>query len=135
MSDIVKRLRHHAECESFCDVPSGVEISKEAADEIERLRARLEVHESGYDGISCRDETIRNQDAIIDRLRARVAELEAALRSLQVAAAEALAVVPDESSQTHAFLSTIHRHVASALADSTAEPVNEKLPAPPKVTP
>lgn len=41
MSDIAKALRLHAYCESHCDAPSGVDLSLEAADEIERLRARV----------------------------------------------------------------------------------------------
>lgn len=49
----------------------------EAAAEITRLRARLEV-EPGWpesaDGIACRDETIRLQDAQIASLRAELAE-------------------------------------------------------------
>lgn len=49
----------------------------EAAAEITRLRARLEV-ELGWpesaDGIACRDETIRLQDAQIASLRAELAE-------------------------------------------------------------
>jgi cell division protein FtsB len=46
--------------------------------EITRLRARLEVRDDGGpDGILCRDESIRMQDAEIARLRAEVEALKA----------------------------------------------------------
>lgn len=61
------------------DISRALQTIAAENEENERLRARLEVDDSGYDGISCRDETIKNQDAIIDGLRARVAELEAEL--------------------------------------------------------
>ena len=60
------------------DISRALQTLAAENEENERLRARLEVDDSGYDGISCRDETIKNQDAIIDGRRARVAELEAA---------------------------------------------------------
>ena len=41
------------------------------------LRERLEVADHGYDGIACRDETIRMQDKRIDELKAQVAERDA----------------------------------------------------------
>lgn len=52
----------------------------EAADEIDRLRARLEwdARHPDIDGISCRDETIKLLDERVAELRARVDELEAA---------------------------------------------------------
>lgn len=44
--------------------------------EIKRLKDRLEVDEEhGYDGIACRDETIKGQDKVIDQLRANNKEL------------------------------------------------------------
>ena len=48
--------------------------------EIARLRTRLEWREDGYDGIFCRDETIRLQDKAIDELRAENHKLREALR-------------------------------------------------------
>lgn len=51
-------------------------ICSKAADEIERLRAKLEWMPDGPDGIDCRNETIKLQDENVSRLRARVAELE-----------------------------------------------------------
>jgi hypothetical protein len=46
---------------------------RDAAAEIARLRERLEIDPSHpYDGIYCRDETIRGQDAEIARLKAEV---------------------------------------------------------------
>ena len=49
--------------------------------EIEMLRARLEVDERHpYDGIYCRDETIRLQDAEISRLRSMIVVQEAIIR-------------------------------------------------------
>jgi predicted RNase H-like nuclease (RuvC/YqgF family) len=50
---------------------------------VEELETRLEVDPSHpYDGIYCRDETIRGQEKQIARLTARVEELEAALNRL-----------------------------------------------------
>jgi hypothetical protein len=47
---------------------SGVTL--ELIAEVRRLRERLEVDpRHGYDGIHCRDETIRGQDSVIDGLR------------------------------------------------------------------
>lgn len=43
---------------------------KHAATEITRLRARLELDESGVDGIQCRDATIAGLEREIERLRA-----------------------------------------------------------------
>jgi hypothetical protein len=49
--------------------------------EIEMLRTRLEVDERHpYDGIYCRDETIRLQDAEISRLRSMIVVQEAITR-------------------------------------------------------
>jgi hypothetical protein len=49
--------------------------------EIEMLRKRLEVDERHpYDGIYCRDETIRLQDAEISRLRSMIVVQEAIIR-------------------------------------------------------
>ena len=46
-------------------------------DEIERLQLKLEVSDkTGYDGIDCRDETIRLQDEEIDRLTIIASELQ-----------------------------------------------------------
>ena len=53
--------------------------------ENERLRARLEVvtgWSESADGISCRDDTIALQDARIEKLLARIAELEGVLSAL-----------------------------------------------------
>lgn len=79
-ADIVERLVDYTPClqsdVAICD-RRGLH---EAAAEITRLRARLEV-EPGWsesaDGIACRDETIRLQDARIASLRAELAEARA----------------------------------------------------------
>ena len=66
MNDIVERLRS-----SVMWYSANAETVMEAAAEIERLRARLEIDPSHpYDGIYARDETIRQQDKQIERLRA-----------------------------------------------------------------
>lgn len=57
--DILKQLRMYP-----------YEYTQKAADEITRLRTRLEIIPgTEIDGIDCRDETIRLQDAEIERLR------------------------------------------------------------------
>ncbi len=55
--------------------------------EVERLKARLEITPSfePYDGIACRDETIRQQDLRIDRLRRELEEARGLLASIQSA--------------------------------------------------
>ena len=64
--DITEQLTHESR------------IALAAAAEITRLRARLEVRDDGGpDGILCRDESIRMQDAEIARLRAEVEALRA----------------------------------------------------------
>ena len=64
--DITEQLTHESR------------IALAAAAEITRLRARLEVRDDGGpDGILCRDESIRMQDAEIARLRAEVEALKA----------------------------------------------------------
>ena len=64
--DITEQLTHESR------------IALAAAAEITRLRARLEVRDDGGpDGILCRDESIRMQDAEITRLRAEVEALRA----------------------------------------------------------
>jgi hypothetical protein len=52
--------------------PQNITIAlREAAKELDRLRERLEIDPAHpYDGIYCRDETIRLQDAEIERLKA-----------------------------------------------------------------
>lgn len=78
MTDIVEKLRalatsdHERGCPMrSCSCECGYEGDTEkalnlAAAEIERLRARLEIPEppfEAYDGIDCRDETIRGLEA------------------------------------------------------------------------
>jgi hypothetical protein len=54
--------------------------------EIKMLRTRLEVDERHpYDGIYCRDETIRLQDAEIDRLRSLTVVQETMIRKSEAA--------------------------------------------------
>ncbi len=62
--------------------PQNMTIAlREAAKELDRLRERLEIDPAHpYDGIYCRDETIRHQDAEIERLTAEVTRLRAALK-------------------------------------------------------
>lgn len=51
--------------------------------EVERLRARLEIDErTPYDGIACRDETIKGLDEKCDRLKAENEALRASLKAL-----------------------------------------------------
>lgn len=51
--------------------------------EIERLRVRLEIRDDGSpDGIECRDETIKMQDAEIDRLEEENYSLKSLLKEL-----------------------------------------------------
>jgi hypothetical protein len=87
MTDIVERLNRGEGCleegGKTCismDAESGC-LCAIAAAEITRLRERLEIDpRHPYDGIHCRDETIRGQDAEITRLRAEVARKDAALK-------------------------------------------------------
>ena len=80
--DITEQLTHESR------------IALAAAAEITRLRARLEVRDDGGpDGILCRDESIRMQDAEIARLRAEVEALRDANERLNVAVAEAERIV------------------------------------------
>ena len=80
-ADIVERLRDRKQVlrdDGTCRRSwAATSLDLAAAAEITRLRARLEV-EPGWsesaDGIACRDETIRLQDAHITRLRAELAE-------------------------------------------------------------
>lgn len=54
----------------FADDETIAHIAK-LEDEIARLKSRLEISpDHGYDGIACRDETIRLQDEEIARLKA-----------------------------------------------------------------
>lgn len=63
--------------------PQNMTIAlREAAAEIERLRKRLEVAPTHpHDGIYCRDETIRLQDAQIAALKAEVEQLREELNA------------------------------------------------------
>ena len=90
MTDIVKRLRAPAYWMSGSDEghEGDNEAPREAADliealraEVERLAKRLEVNHDApaYDGIACRDETIRLQDRQLDVLRAENTRLREAL--------------------------------------------------------
>lgn len=68
MSDIVWNLRNDVPCNG--DIGCSYELCNQAADEIERLRTRLEVDPSHpYDGIYARDETIRGLEKQIESLR------------------------------------------------------------------
>ena len=61
-------------------VKAAADMLREMWEEITRLKARLEVSpEHDYDGIACRDETIRLQDERIEGLRNKCALLSAAL--------------------------------------------------------
>jgi hypothetical protein len=95
-TDIVMRLRQHQDAwkvRGDLPVPSSwhslPDALGEAADEIERLRSRLEMTDAWQmidgkmrrvpvelgsipDGIDCRNETIRQQDELIANLRRRV---------------------------------------------------------------
>lgn len=68
MSDIVWNLRNDVPCNG--DIGCSYELCNQAADEIERLRTRLEIDPSHpYDGIYARDETIRGLEKQIESLR------------------------------------------------------------------
>lgn len=71
MSDVMERLRGLADLFEAGDAPRHVVLHMRAgADEIERLRTRLEVDPSHpYDGIYARDETIRGLEKQIESLR------------------------------------------------------------------
>lgn len=75
MTDIVKRLRGWALSHESAPPP----LLELAADEIERLHARLEVAPHGIDGITARDETIRMLEEARDELRAERDRYRAAL--------------------------------------------------------
>ena len=70
MSDIMERLRGLADLFEAGDAPRHVVLHMRAgADEIERLRDRLEIDPSHpYDGIYARDETIRGLEKQIASL-------------------------------------------------------------------
>jgi hypothetical protein len=65
--------------------PQNMTIAlREAAKELDRLRERLEIDPAHpYDGIYCRDETIRGQDAEIERLKEDVERKDAALEAVR----------------------------------------------------
>ena len=71
MADIVERLRGLADVFEAQQATHNLVLHMRAgADEIERLRTRLEIDPSHpYDGIYCRDETIRGLEKEIARLR------------------------------------------------------------------
>lgn len=74
MTDIVERLRH-------LTLDTGWLTGDEAADTITALRKRLEVVDGwseSVDGISCRDDTIKLQDAEIEALRQEVKAMHTA---------------------------------------------------------
>jgi hypothetical protein len=72
MSDNVSTLRNMAASNWAARYEWADELTA-AADEIERLRSRLEIDpRHAYDGIDSRDETIRMQAAEIERLRAEI---------------------------------------------------------------
>lgn len=100
--------------------PQNMTIAlRDAADTITRLRERLEIDPSHpYDGIYCRDETIRHQDAEITCLTAEVERLRAAL------AAITLATTPETSTavKRHIFLDrNIHEIARAALSGDKHE--------------
>lgn len=60
-----------------------VPIIEQQASEITRLKKRLEIDpDHGYDGISCRDTTIKQQDVEIDKCHKKLAELRAELSKI-----------------------------------------------------
>ena len=66
-----------------CYDPDRCDFITEYQERIRELEARLEIESDlseDHDGISCRDETIKLQDARIDRLAIRNKELEALLK-------------------------------------------------------
>jgi regulator of replication initiation timing len=73
-------------CDEPCkvmDTRSGCHCAR-ARDEIVRLRERMEIDpRHPYDGVDCRDETIRGQDAEIASLKAKIAELKDGIAQLQ----------------------------------------------------
>ena len=73
---------------------------REATVEINRLRERLEIDpRHPYDGINCRDETIRGQDAEITRLKAEVERKDAALRDAYEVYAGSDGFIPETAAE------------------------------------
>lgn len=118
MKDIVEQLRYEAEWGQ--PTPANKNMMRHAAnlieyirDENSRLRTRLEIAPSpfdkeDYDGISCRDDTIKLLDEKIDTLRAELA----ASREREAKLVEALKDV--KSRLSYANQDVVARHVAEA---------------------
>ena len=87
MSDIMERLRGLADLFEAGDAPRHVVMHMRAgADEIERLRGRLEIDPSHpYDGIYCRDETIRGLEKQIANLLNALADARTESMKLRAA--------------------------------------------------
>ena len=98
MSDIMERLRGLADLFEAGDAPRHVVLHmRAAADEIERLRDRLEIDPSHpYDGIYARDETIRGLEKQIANLLNLLADARTESMKLR-AALEPLACTCDRA--------------------------------------
>ena len=85
--DIANWLRMYAQQFEDQHAPQNMTIAlREAAKELDRLRERLEIYPTHpYDGIYCRDETIRGQDAEITRLTELVERGEAVIQNMRYA--------------------------------------------------
>lgn len=89
--DLVKRLRQRASGLVSPVDWNGIDMASEAADEIMRLRERLEIgyafvdgvrvpcENDAYDGIACRDETIKLQDERIAKLKSDFSDVRIAM--------------------------------------------------------
>jgi hypothetical protein len=111
MSDIVERLRAVPDLRS--DV-ANAGICREAAAEIERLRARNAEHEARYDALEAKEE-YHKRDA--ERLRARNRCMKAALTDV-VKWAESLHYYSDEGT----VLAPVFAQAKIALEDNNEQP-------------
>ena len=73
------KIKNWSATEAAAFIPSVLEYSSSRDAEIAELKARLEYNEDGWDGIACRDETIRLLEQGRDQLHEQVAILREAL--------------------------------------------------------
>ncbi|MBD9573787.1 hypothetical protein IB260_00570 [Pseudomonas sp. PDM23] len=93
--------------------------------EVERLRARLEIDErTSYDGIACRDETIKGLDEKCDRLKAENEALRKDAERYRWLIASAWYVGPEPRGDTEAVSWHDHNdtmHGVTAAIDAALE--------------
>lgn len=137
--DLVRQLRRNADWRDErwrCITDPALLV--EAADLIEQFVKRLEVVQGwneGVDGISCRDETIRLQDARIERLeadlekeRATVRRVQSAAKTIMHAEGEELKSLREKSQAAHlAVLSLDSEREANARLTDEIESLRAQL--------